>query len=85
MKMKDNTDTCEARLGGNWEVISVGVALALSPRPELRCIECGGPVRPHKQANNGMRAHFEHRSRHEGCSRGSHFNGRRVPHPDALI
>jgi hypothetical protein len=81
--MKDHRDTCAARLDGHWEVVTITDVLAFVERPLLRCIECAGPVCPHKESNNGMRAHFEHLTRHEGCSLGSHFNGKQSPHPEA--
>jgi hypothetical protein len=49
-----------------------------------RCVDCDGRVRAHKQANNGMRAHFEHIHAHAGCSLGACFNGDRTPHPQSL-
>jgi hypothetical protein len=82
--MIDERDICEVRSGKGWTSLNVAAVLDLPFKPALRCPECHGPVRAHKQANNGMRAHFEHLTLHTGCSRGSNFDGRKRPHPDAL-
>ena len=34
--------------------------------PDFRCVECGKPVRPHKEGGHAG-AHFEHRSRNPNC------------------
>ena len=49
-----------------WVVISVDEALRTDGAK--RCVECQGPVRPHKASNNGMAAHFEQLSRNPNCS-----------------
>lgn len=64
--------------------LKVSIALDMPFKPALRCIECHGPVKPHKQGINGMRAHFEHLVGHPGCSLGTYFDGHKRPHPDAL-
>ena len=81
--MVNARDICEALFAGKWRVLTVGEVLALGNQPTLRCVECNGRVRAHNEANNGMRAHFEHRVAHPGCSLGSKFNGKKTPHPDA--
>jgi hypothetical protein len=79
-----SADICEARqLSGNaWEVISIDEALTRRNLVRMRCIECKGEVRPHKAARNGaFRPHFEHRVRHDGCSRCNRGFRARRPHP----
>ena len=82
--MGKKNDICEAKIANRWTVLSIADVLALDPRPMLRCLECHGSVRAHNQANNGMRAHFEHFVRHDGCSLKHSFNGKHTRHPDAL-
>jgi hypothetical protein len=36
--------------------------------PAFECVECGQPVRPHREGSTGQAAHFEHRERTKGCS-----------------
>lgn len=35
--------------------------------PTFTCVDCGEPVRPHKEGRNGQAAHFEHHDRNKGC------------------
>ena len=77
-------DSCEAWLDNNWQVEMIDDVLAMDPRPLLRCADCHGRVRAHHQANNGMRAHFEHFEKHEGCSLKSTFKGSRSRHPNPM-
>jgi hypothetical protein len=76
---------CEIRKpGGGWKAITVDVALE-QRETEKRCVECHGAVRAHKTGGHGVpAAHFEHRMKHEGCSLGHAFDGKRRPHPSAL-
>ncbi|MDZ4802291.1 MAG: hypothetical protein SGI92_29380 [Bryobacteraceae bacterium] len=51
----------------------VTIAEALLRRQRERrfigaCVECGGRVRAHAEAVNGMAAHFEHIEGYERCS-----------------
>ena len=63
----------EAKYGTT--VISVDSALSIrsvvrssgQPVPEFRCVECDGPVRPHKGGGHAS-AHFEHLQRNLGCN-----------------
>ena len=82
--MTTKRDVCEVRAGDGWEERDVLEVLTLDPRPAMRCPECWGGVRPHKEANNGMRAHFEHLVAHKGCRLGSNFSGTPSQHPSAL-
>lgn len=83
--MSDSEDICQERVNGQWVIRTIAEVQAAPARGPIRCPECHGPVRPHKQGTTGQRAHFEHRKRHEGCSlKKSTFNGRRSRHPDAL-
>ena len=34
--------------------------------PDFRCLQCDGPVLPHKESRYGA-AHFEHRKRNPSC------------------
>ena len=38
-------------------------------KPDLRCVECGKPVRAHKKGTTDQAAHFEHLSRNLACHR----------------
>lgn len=78
-------DTCELWANKSWHVITVEQALTSYAERDLRCIECHGAVRPHRASADGvMKAHFEHRIGHKGCSRGHYFDGDRRPHPKPL-
>jgi len=59
--------TCEVQSGTAWKIISINEALASNTR-NRRCVECKMPVRAHRQANNGMAAHFEHLAKSPRCS-----------------
>jgi hypothetical protein len=73
-----------AALGG-WTELDIADAL-LRRGEDMRCVECKGPVVPHKQRRNGGPAHFEHRSVHAGCSLIPRtFSGKKWTHPDELI
>ena len=73
--------TCEMRVRGAWEVITLDDALnRFDASREKRCIECHGQVRAHRLSSNGMKAHFEHYERHDGCSLGNSFSGARARH-----
>lgn len=75
---------CYVWRGGVWEKISITEALPIRSEYLMRCCECHGRVRAHRLANNGMRAHFEHRRAHKGCSRSTGFSGTQSPHPDPV-
>ena len=75
---------CELFNGRHWVTIDLAFALKLPNRDRLRCVECGGRVRAHRKANNGMVAHFEHHVAHDGCSLGHNFNGVKSRHPKPM-
>ena len=81
---RTENDVCEIKVRGDWVALSLDDALGRDASTLKRCVECRGRVRAHKQANNGMRAHFEHITAHAGCSLGACFNGDRTPHPQSL-
>ncbi|RVI86469.1 hypothetical protein CN190_14430 [Sinorhizobium meliloti] len=72
------------KVRGVWTTISIEDALRLDASRTKRCVECHGQVRAHGSGQNGMRAHFEHFRRHEGCSKSDAFSGARSRHPKAL-
>lgn len=82
--MLNENDVCEERINGRWSARTVAEVLAAAARGPIRCPECHGRVRAHKEGTTGQRAHFEHMRRHDGCSLKSTFNGRKTRHPDAL-
>lgn len=83
--MIDTIATCELKLKDGWTAIPIDKALSLHPERLLRCPECYGRVRAHKASEDGvMRAHFEHRIGHDGCSLGHYFKGTKSRHPRAL-
>jgi hypothetical protein len=82
MALLDNLEA-ETRISSRWTRVSIDDALGSAARP-LRCIACHGPMRAHKKAVTGQRAHFEHYNYHSGCPRGGGFDGTATPHPDAL-
>lgn len=85
MQQNADLDECELNLRGQWVRITIDKALSLHSTRMLRCVECHGRVRAHNASEDGvMRAHFEHRRGHEGCSRSHYFSGTRSPHPKAL-
>lgn len=69
---------------GSWEPIDIDTALKMPRTRQMRCPECKGRVRAHKEGSNGQQAHVEHSIGHAGCSLGHYFNGRQTPHPKAL-
>jgi hypothetical protein len=74
---------CEMKSGDQLHPIGIEDALANRKR-DFWCIECRGPVRPHRQYNNGVAAHFEHKKAHPGCSQiPSSFQPSKSKHPDA--
>lgn len=75
---------CEVWRGNGWQEIGIADALSIRWDSFMRCCECHGRVRAHREANNGMRAHFEHRVAHDGCSLSTKFSGAQSPHPDPL-
>lgn len=79
-------DTCELQVSGGWSPITIYQALELNPDKVKRCPECLGQVNAHQASVDGiMRAHFEHRRAHDGCSlKPRTFSGVRALHPDAL-
>lgn len=76
--------TCDVWRGNRWEEIDIDEAIPIRSEYLMRCCECHGRVKAHRQANNGMRPHFEHWAAHDGCSRSTRFSGTRSPHPEAL-
>jgi hypothetical protein len=83
MKQKP-VDECEVKSGTQW--VAIGIEEALERRGEkMRCPECHGPVRPHKEGTTDQRAHFEHLTKHVGCAlKDNTFSGTSSPHPNAL-
>lgn len=75
---------CYVWRGDVWEKIDIAEALPIRSEFLMRCCECHGRVRAHKEANNGMRAHFEHRRAHEGCRLSTKYSGTDSLHPDAV-
>lgn len=77
-----NKDWCELWASGKWHDISIDQALSDYAERILRCPECHGAVKAFNAGPNGKpRAHFEHKARHPGCSRGDCFDGTQRPHP----
>jgi hypothetical protein len=58
--------TCEVQNGTAWKVIPINEALERNER-NGRCVECKMPLRAHRQARNGMAAHFEHLAKSPHC------------------
>jgi hypothetical protein len=84
--MSEQIAECEVKVKGAWLSVTIDKALGLHPERVLRCPECHGRVRAHNASEDGgMRAHFEHRVGHEGCSRGHYFKGHSSPHPRRLL
>lgn len=65
---------------GAWQPIDIGLAVRMPSSRIMRCLECGGRVRAHREGSNGQRPHMEHYERHKGCSRGDCFDGSSRPH-----
>jgi hypothetical protein len=75
---------CQINTAGHWGPLGIDEALE-SKREGMRCPACNGPVRPHKEYNNGVAAHFEHHVAHKGCPLIKRtFEEPASPHPDAL-
>jgi hypothetical protein len=56
---------CEVRGSDGWERMAISDAL-LNRFLEMRCPECHGRVRAHKEGTTGQGAHFEHIKVHAG-------------------
>ena len=82
--MPNETAGCELFANRTWTAISITDALKMPRSRLMRCLECRGRVRPHREGSDGQRAHMEHYERHRGCSRGDCYEGRSTPHPRAL-
>ena len=72
--------TAELWTRSSWVSITIDEAVSLHKERRLRCPECYGRVRPHREGVNAMKAHFEHYEAHPGCSLGHCFDGNRRPH-----
>jgi hypothetical protein len=58
--------SCELKVFGGWQPITLEEALRLHPSRVKRCPVCHERVRTHKAGDNGMAAHFEHYERNPG-------------------
>ncbi|PZR81630.1 MAG: hypothetical protein DI537_37940 [Stutzerimonas stutzeri] len=70
---------------GSWHGVSTDVALTLAKSRTMRCEDCDGAVRMHRESDIA-RAHAEHLERHDGCPRSDEWRkGPKVrsrhPHP----
>ena len=74
--------TCELRIQGGWQPITLDDAMRLSIHRVTRCPICHGRVRANN--GNGAVAHFEHIELHLGCYLVDAFDGNPRPHPKAL-
>jgi hypothetical protein len=83
--VKGRTDECEIKLNGDWQAVGITAALDKYRGELMRCPECHGRVRVHKAGTTGQRAHFEHRTAHNGCSRSRTFSGHRAFHPEPQL
>lgn len=80
------SETCELWANKTWHTVTIDEALTSYSERELRCPECFGAVRPHKASADGsMKAHFEHRIGHKGCSLGHYFDGIQTKHPKPIL
>lgn len=75
---------CEVKSFDEWTSLDLDAALKLASSRTLRCPECHGQVRAHREGSNGAKAHMEHHERHKGCSRGDCFDGTSRPHHRVL-
>ena len=84
--MSKRADECEMRDGREgWTIIPISLALKLRGE-DMRCPECHGRMRPHREYSDGARAHFEHQTAHSGCStKPKTFVGTQSLHPEALV
>lgn len=82
--MEEESVACELFANRAWTPISLDHAMQMPRSRLLRCLECRGRVRAHRQGSDGQRAHLEHYERHTGCSRGDCFAGVSTLHPRAL-
>jgi hypothetical protein len=80
----DEEATCELYANQTWNSIGISDALRMPRSRMMRCPECHGRVRAHRQGTTGQREHFEHYERHKGCSRGDCFDGNLRKHFAAL-
>ena len=58
---------CEINRGNVWKEIDVTEAIEIRKGLLMRCPDCHGRVQAHRQGENAMQAHFEHRKGYEGC------------------
>jgi hypothetical protein len=74
---------------GAWHGVSTDVALTLAKTRTMRCEDCDGAVRMHRESRGKIHipAHAEHLARHEGCPRSDEWKKGpqvRSRHPQAL-
>ncbi|SDP77307.1 hypothetical protein SAMN05428967_3366 [Phyllobacterium sp. YR620] len=72
---------CELWANRAWVAVTIEDVLSKFNGRIMRCMECHGSVRPHKEGVNGSVAHFEHKDAHRGCSFSISFDGTRRVHP----
>jgi hypothetical protein len=83
--MAVTADKCELWANGKWQVVGIDDVVEKWSERRIRCIECHGAVRAHRQGSDGHPAHFEHTSAHSGCSLcPGHWDGNQRPHPKKL-
>lgn len=82
---RNETLACHHDSNGGWVTLQIEAAVQYEQRERMRCPECWGPVRAHREGRSGTPcAHFEHLRAHKGCRYSYIYNGKRTRHPDAL-
>jgi hypothetical protein len=59
--------SCEIKVFGGWQPITLDEALRSHPSRLKRCPVCHGQVRAHAAGKDGIIARFEHFQRNPGC------------------
>ncbi len=66
---------CELWANNWWERIDMDLALRMPPGRQMRCVDCHGRVRAHREGTTGQAARMEHLEAHPGRARGNIFDG----------
>lgn len=68
--MPPHSTDCQVKDGKRWMRITIGEVLRIKKgRPQLRCLDCGRPVRPFRKGTNSQAPHFKHVTWNRDCSR----------------
>ena len=80
-----NMQTCEVRIGGIWQAVSLTEAHAHHGLTDKRCPFCHGRVIVAGTYTGVFKLNLSHRKSHDGCPvLPRRFDGTARPHPQAV-